>query len=447
MSNEFLCILLFFSLPFLILPIDNVDWDDMVKRENDTYLKYYFENNSTPFDNSDSSFSIQNDSINKARRISLLSTLNEYYPDWMSGLSDSRRLDTITIPGTHDTCSRYGGPLLKCQDLTLEEQLLMGVRLIDIRCRHINDVFMIHHNRVYQRLSFGSGVRDVCVRFLQNHPKEVIFMLIQEEWKPKDNTRTFDETMYSYINCSEYKKYFYLNEGELPTIESVRGKIVIFRRFNKEKLSEIDMGNYIKFAVNDEFVSNTTITAYGQDRYKVPSLFDRPKKYKFVESFFEKPKSFEKRLTNHIGTTIFFNYGSGQSYFCYPYYVAEYINPRIGNYVEKSYPNEFLGMIFLDFVNRYHPKIIYHIIKRNFIPEKNGGLKNVFTVCDLKNCTNKSDGTNKLCVALVIITVLALFALVVIFVIYLVKRFNKKEMNSEKDAFMSLLKFQFIILL
>lgn len=35
MSNGFLCILLFFSLPFLILPIDNIDWDDMVKREND----------------------------------------------------------------------------------------------------------------------------------------------------------------------------------------------------------------------------------------------------------------------------------------------------------------------------------------------------------------------------------------------------------------------------
>ena len=346
-----------------------------------------------------------------------------------------------------DTCSRYGGPLLKCQDLVLEEQLLMGVRLLDIRCRHINDVFMIHHNRVFQHLSFGSGVRNVCVRFLQNHPKEVIFMLIQEEWKPKDNTRTFDETMYSYINCSEYKNYFYLNEGELPTIDSVRGKIVVFRRFDKVKLNMIDMGNFIKFAVNDDFVSNTTITAYGQDRYKVPTIFDRPKKFNYVESFFEKPKSFEKKMTSDMKTTIFFNFGSGQSYVCFPYFVAEYVNPRIGKYVEKSYPNEFLGMIILDFVNRYYPKIIYHIIKRNFIPEKNGGLKNNFKICDIDDCTNKADGTNKFYVALAIFAAFVLVALLIVLTICLVNRFKQKQNNSEKESFVSLLKFQFVVLL
>ena len=53
-------------------------------------------------------------------------------------------------------------------------------------------------------------------------------------------------------------------------------------------------------------------------------------------------------------------------------------------------------MIFFDFVNRYYPKIIFNIIKRNFIPEKNGDLPNNFTICDTKNCTNKADTTNKL---------------------------------------------------
>ena len=404
----------------------------MIKRENDTYWKYYsIESNNTVPRTGNSSFSIDNDFLNTNRKASLLSTLNEYYPDWMSNI----------------TCSRYGGPLLKCQDLVLEEQLLMGVRLLDIRCRHINDVFMIHHNRVFQHLSFGSGVRNVCVRFLQNHPKEVIFMLIQEEWKPKDNTRTFDETMYSYINCSEYKNYFYLNEGELPTIDSVRGKIVVFRRFDKVKLNMIDMGNFIKFAVNDDFVSNTTITAYGQDRYKVPTIFDRPKKFNYVESFFEKPKSFEKKMTSDMKTTIFFNFGSGQSYVCFPYFVAEYVNPRIGKYVEKSYPNEFLGMIILDFVNRYYPKIIYHIIKRNFIPEKNGGLKNNFKICDIDDCTNKADGTNKFYVALAIFAAFVLVALLIVLTICLVNRFKQKQNNSEKESFVSLLKFQFVVLL
>ena len=252
--------------------------------------------------------------------------------------------------------------------------------------------------------------------------------------------------MYKFINCSEYKDYFYLNEGELPTIESVRGKIVMFRRFNKDKLNKVDMGNYIKFAVNDNFVSKTTITVYGQDRYKVPTLLDRSKKYEYVESFFELPKNFEKKFKQNDNTTLFFNFGSGQSYVSFPYLVAKYINPRIGKYAEKSYPDDFLGMIFFDFVNRYYPKIIFNIIKRNFIPEKNGDLPNNFTICDTKNCTNKADTTNKLYFVVTLITIFALVALMIVLIIRLVKRFKRRHIKLEKDDLMSLLNFPFVVL-
>lgn len=399
----------------------------MLQREKDTYYKYYFNES----DASSSNDTIRPTFSETSNRF--LSSLNEYYPTWMLGLIGSRRLDTVTIPGTHDTCSKSGGPLFKCQDVTLEEQLMMGVRSIDIRCRHINDVFMIHHERVFQKIGFGAGVRNVLVRFLQQHPSEFIFMFVQEEWKAKDNTRTFDETMYSYINCSEYKDFFYLNEGELPTVDHVRGKIVLFRRFNKEKLVNIDMGNYIEFAQNDVFVSKKSIIAHGQDCYKVPNLFVRSKKYEKVEKFFEKPKEFFKQLKQSTETTIFLNYGSGQSLGCYPYLVAEYVTPRIGKYVEKSYPNDFLGIIFFDFINRYYPKIIYHIIKRNFNPDQNGGLQNTFAICNSENCTNKADGTNKLYVALVIIAVIVLVALIVLLIVCLVLRFKRIQNHSEKS--------------
>lgn len=437
---------LFLLFPFLVLSIGTIDKDYMIKRENETYWKYYYTDINTAASQFVAPFFMDQNSISSAiKKASLLTTLNEYYPDWMSGLSDSRRLDTITMPGTHDTCSMYGGPILICQDLTLSEQLLMGVRLLDIRCRHINDVFMIHHNRIFQRLSFGVGVLEVCVNFLKEHRGEVIFMLIQEEWKPKNNTRTFDETMYKYMNCSEYKDYFYLNEGELPTLKSVRGKIVIFRRFIKEKLSEIDMGNFIKFEVNNDFVSKTTITVYGQDRYKVPTLLDRAKKYEYVESFFEKPKSFEKKFNANTNTTFFFNFGSGQSYVSFPFLVAEYINPRIGKYAEKYYPDEFLGMIFFDFINRYYPKIIFNIIKRNFLPEKNNDLSNNFTVCDTKNCTNKADTTNKLYVVVALLTIFVLVALIIALFMHLVKRCKRSHIKFEKDDLISLLNFPFVV--
>lgn len=439
MNLRILQIYLFFSLIFFVHSLTSKNSSYMAQREIETYWKYYYNETDTstfePYQGTSTSY------FSSTKGKSTLSTtkkLNEYYPDWMSGIVGTRRLDTLTIPGTHDTCARHGYPLFKCQDRTLEEQLFMGVRLIDIRCRHINDVFMIHHERSYQKQSFGHDVRDVCVTFLKNHPSEVIFMLIQEEWKPKDNTRTFEETMYSYIDCDEFKNYFYLYEGQLPTIDLVRGKIVLLRRFSKNKLSNVNMGNFIKFADNDFFVSNFDITVYGQDCYKVGNLFKRSKKYKKVESFFEKTRNVApKILSDSTTTTLFLNFASAQSLYCYPYLVAEYVTPRIGKYIEKSFPNEFLGMIFFDFVNRYYPKILYNIIKRNFIPEKNGGLPDNFKICDPDHCTNKANGTNKLYVALVVIGVIVIFGLIVFLIVFFVIRYKRKRnqnMNSENEG-------------
>ena len=137
--------------------------------------------------------------------------------------------------------------------------------------------------------------------------------------------------------------------------------IYLLRRFNKDNLNSIDMGNHVQFSENDVFVSKTTITVHGQDCFRILNLFARSKKYKKVEEFFEKPKLFEKKIADE--TTLFLNFGSGQSLGCYPYSAAEYVTPRIGKYVEKSYPNEFLGFIIFDFdFNRYYPKIIYNVI-------------------------------------------------------------------------------------
>lgn len=420
-----------FFLSLLINFINCINSDDIEQREIDTYWKYYYEENDTSAFRFGTNPSIDRESIiTKVKRKILGSDLlNEYYPDWMAQIYNSRRLDTITIPGTHDTCARVGGPLFKCQDRSLEEQLLMGVRLLDIRCRHINNVFMIHHERIFQDLAFGGGVRNVCVKFLQEHPSEVIFMMIKEEWNAKSNSRTFDATMYDYINCSEYKDYFYLYEGNFPPIEQVRGKIILLRRFHKDTLKNIDLGNYIEFANNDHFVSDYTITTYGQDCFKVYTLFDRPKKFKQVQKNFALAKVFPKQITADTKSTIFLNYASGQSLGCYPYLVAEYLTPAVGKHAEVEYPEDFLGMILFDMINRYYPKIIYNILKRNFIPEENGGLPNTFELCGPDVCTNTAQGTNQVIVALVALSVVV-FVIIIVVVIVLCIRRKRNKVNE-----------------
>ena len=277
--------------------------------------------------------------------------LTESHPDWMSKVKDDVKIHAISIPGTHETCSMYGGPLVACQDLSIMDQLLSGVRFLDIRCRHINDCFMIHHDSVYQQLSFGTGVRDVCIQFLKQHPKEFIFMMVKEEYTPAENTRTFAETMKSYLTND-----FYLQEGS-HTLKEVRGKIVLIRRFDS---SISPMGNKINFKNDQIFTSVTTITARVQDCYYVGTLFDRGRKW----------NNFNTLLTEARANTnkdeLFINYASGSSAFCYPYSTCEYMNPLVGNYLTQSQPKAYTGTLMLDYINHHFTNLINAIIQRNF---------------------------------------------------------------------------------
>ena len=275
--------------------------------------------------------------------------------EWLKSVNGSKKIFSLSIPGTHETCARHGGPLTECQTWSVEEQLLNGVRYLDIRCRHISDVFMIHHGLVYQQLSFGSGVRDVCINFLKEHPTEFIFMQIKEEYKATNNTRTFSETLQSYID--DYEEYFYLREKS-PTLDQVRGKIVILRRFDPVYSPQ---GNYLKFQDNAIFTSSTTITARIQDCYVVTTLFDRSTKWDHVYQILN------ESVQNKDEDKLFVNFGSGTSPLCFPYAVADYITPKIGYYLEVTMPNAFVGVIMFDFIDSYYNNLIEILVKRNFV--------------------------------------------------------------------------------
>ncbi|KAK8887473.1 hypothetical protein M9Y10_038518 [Tritrichomonas musculus] len=98
-------------------------------------------------------------------------------------------------------------------------------------------------------------------------------MQIYEAHTATNNTRTFTETMQSYIE--EYEEFFYLEENS-PSLDLVRGKIVLFRRYDPTSSPQ---GNFLDFVDNAIFTSNTTIVARIQDCYHVSSLFDRSTKW------------------------------------------------------------------------------------------------------------------------------------------------------------------------
>lgn len=107
-------------------------------------------------------------------------TIDTSHPDWMKWVPDATSLSQLSIPGTHDSLAFYGGDLAQTQTLDLTEQLNAGIRAIDIRCRHIEDVFAIHHGVIFQKTYFGN-VLDDATAFLQAHPSETIVMRVKEE--------------------------------------------------------------------------------------------------------------------------------------------------------------------------------------------------------------------------------------------------------------------------
>jgi len=148
---------------------------------------------------------------------------------WMSGISETKRLSEITIPGTHESCAYQASPMSKCQNLNLIEQMEKGIRYLDIRCREINNKFAIHHGREYLNLNFDD-VLTACSNFLEKNSTECIIMEVSEGYRPgPGNTKTFQEVFADYI-ANHGPNLWYLG-NTFPAISEVRGKIFLLRRF------------------------------------------------------------------------------------------------------------------------------------------------------------------------------------------------------------------------
>ncbi len=216
-------------------------------------------------------------------------------PQWMTGLRDNVRLSELSIPGTHDTMSFYGGDIVQTQSMSLANQLESGVRVLDIRCRHIADIFAIHHGLVFQNTFFGD-VLNIVIDFLKKNPGETVLMRVKEEYDPAENTRTFEETFRDYY-WKNYSGSIVVPSSDNPTLGEVRGKVVILQNFSASQRYGIDYGS---FSIQDEYNLSTNWDLYS----------------KWLDV-----KGYLKRANEESRDTKFMNYltGSGGSF---PYFVV-----------------------------------------------------------------------------------------------------------------------------
>jgi 1-phosphatidylinositol phosphodiesterase len=266
--------------------------------------------------------------------------------DWMTSLDGTQPLSQLSIPGTHNAGARFE-PLsgtAKCQSLTIREQLDAGVRFMDIRCRHINDDFSIHHGQVYQKISFRDVLNDT-LGFLAANPGETVILSINQTHKAENNTRSFEATFDSFVAQNPNK---WRLSASIPTLNEARGKIVLFRRFGANGLPKgIDAS---KWPNNTTFSIGKQLRI--QDRYVVSENND---KWGAIEKLLKEAKAGDPN-------TLFVNFASGYKpgLLGIPNItkVSNSINPRLADFFEAN-PKGRYGAILMDFVDAETASLIY----------------------------------------------------------------------------------------
>ncbi|WP_257451479.1 phosphatidylinositol-specific phospholipase C domain-containing protein [Archangium lipolyticum] len=171
------------------------------------------------------------------RYFSDASSVGVNHPSWMRWIPDSTSLAALSLPGTHDTMANetewyvteFERPWILTQGMELRPQLDAGIRVLDIRARHIGDRFTIHHGSYHLMANFGQ-VLETAIQFLRDNPTETVLMRVKKEHTEENTTRSFAATFEWYRDQSAYSPYIWRGTT-IPRLGDVRGRIVIIDDF------------------------------------------------------------------------------------------------------------------------------------------------------------------------------------------------------------------------
>ena len=333
-------------------------------------------------------------------------------PCWMKYVDGNKYLDELSIPGTHDssTCSVDNDTepqtsLAKCQQDYIPTQLLEGIRYFDIRLGKNNDKGDpgIDHGICYLLKKDGgfihlSDVIGYFKTFLNENPSEALIMLVS-----RGNDEATDESVTTAFAkvLGENPKLFYTS-SHVPTLNEVRGKIVLLRRFklagdsvdghtwgldltewdDKIKAHSGKSMCLVKYEQGFEAAGNTgdkepySTAVYAQDHYNCTGS----SKIDWVDMALKAAAEFKRStvdITAADGTTVqatercwFINYTSCTQNNPFTaarvvnehLYKSPYINPS-GNEDTKSDYLKHIGIIASDYVDAALARSIY---QRNY---------------------------------------------------------------------------------
>lgn len=272
------------------------------------------------------------------------------FPNWMGNLKGNYTLDRYTIPGTHDSgTKKTGDGAAHTQNFGIYDQLEDGIRFLDIRLDGVTEFdnkLVVKHGCILCFLNF-SDVLDDCKKFLATNKKETVIMLVNKSGCLFSDIASRFE---SYLQKDEYKDLFYLGDT-MPTLDEVRGKIVLFRRFKADTSPlGIDLSN--GWEDNAAFSMKTP---QGQ----VFQIEDQYKEHDTNKKVIAVNKNLQKAQDNPSNGTMYITFNSiSFNGFHTPYMYAwggsgvdPAMNPHLESYLGARPGAKHFGVVMMDFYN------------------------------------------------------------------------------------------------
>ncbi|POS82379.1 hypothetical protein EPUL_006508, partial [Erysiphe pulchra] len=169
----------------------------------------------------------------------------------------------MNLPGTHDSqtwnystetrkslnyITRLGGSIVapakfyRCQEIPLISMLDQGIRVFDLRFAFdVTKTRLVfwHAQALQSQTATVSDVLFAFFKWLDDHPSEAILISLKYEMSTTPfahNSVKLQKAILHALTSIIAQKYFVTARNELGTLGNARGKIILLRRFDLNKL-------------------------------------------------------------------------------------------------------------------------------------------------------------------------------------------------------------------
>jgi 1-phosphatidylinositol phosphodiesterase len=273
---------------------------------------------------------------------------------WMSKFRDETPLSALSIPGTHNSPTCHTAlPSVRCQAVSVKEQLNNGVRFLDIRVQpenptdHSKDGLILVHSAFPISLTGNKYLRDLIntvMAFLDANPSETVIISLKREGVGKSTDQQLSKILHTHY-ATDPARWF--TKNRIPTLGEARNKIAIIRRFVLDDSLRGEHGGagWCMDAESwpdnceDGMCSSGEIRV--QDFYEVAESVNIDKKITYSTSHLEKAAQLVCALPGGGDVAVqaaaltqpfFINFLSASNFWrsnCWPDRIASKVNPRI----------------------------------------------------------------------------------------------------------------------